>query len=186
MTEDPGEVRSTDGLVLPGVGAFAAGMEGLKSRRLIDVISEAAQGNKPIIGICLGAQLLLSRGHEFGEHKGLNLISGEVVHFPKIPQRVPHIGWNEIDQPDEVDWNGTILENTGESPEMYFVHSYVMQPENDGDILSQTTYGNFTFASAIRKGNVYGCQFHPEKSGEMGLNIIEKFVQLVESFSKMH
>src|SRR3989344_6115150 len=119
MTEDPDELRSASGIVLPGVGAFEAGMEGLRSRGLIDTVKELARSGTPVLGICLGAQLLLSKGFEFGEHEGLGIIPGNVKHFPDIGMRIPHIGWNEIrkDRPG----TGTIPDGIGETPETYFV-----------------------------------------------------------------
>ena len=121
---------------------------------------------------------MLSKGFEFGEHVGLGIIPGNVKRFPDIGMRIPHIGWNEIrkDRP----WTGTILDGIGETPEMYFVHSYYLEPQSPDHSLATTQYGDFSFTSVVRDGNVYGCQFHPEKSGKIGLRIIENFLRLVE------
>lgn len=178
ITSDIEEVRSADALVLPGVGAFAAGMEGLRSRNLINTIRQSAKAGTPIMGICLGAQLLMTKGFEFGEYDGLDIIPGRVVHFPETGERIPHIGWNEIveDRP----WNGTHLDGIGNAPEMYFVHSFIMQPSSPDHSLATTTYGSCTFTSVVRSSNTFGCQFHPEKSGAIGLRIIENFVRMCE------
>jgi len=181
MSNDPEEIQNADGLVLPGVGSYEAGMHGLRERKLITLVKEATKNNKPILGICLGAQLLMSKGFEFGTHDGLDSIPGEVRHFPGISERVPHMGWNEIIP--ACAWENTILDGIGES-EMYFVHSYVMQPADNNHTLATTEYGGHTFVSAMKKGNTYGCQFHPEKSGKTGLKIIENFVRLVEEHRK--
>jgi len=182
ITEETGEIKSSDAVVLPGVGSFSAGMEGLGMRKLADTIREYAQSDKPMLGICLGAQILLTKGYEFGIWDGLDIIKGEVLPFPKIEQgfKMPHIGWNKIYAPEGNSWSKTILNSTGESEYVYFIHSYFLKPNNAEDVLSMTSYGGFEFCSAVKKGNIYGCQFHPEKSGEVGLNIIKEFVGLLK------
>jgi glutamine amidotransferase len=178
MTDNAEELLSADAIVLPGVGAFEAGMQGLRDRTLIDAVKEVHAQEKPIMGICLGAQLLMSTSYEFGEHAGLNIIPGDVLRFQDIGERIPHIGWNEIEPAQE--WDGSIFEGIGSNPEMYFVHSYYMKPSVAEHGLATTTYGDFSFTSVIRQNNVFGCQFHPEKSGKTGLKIIENFVRLME------
>ncbi|MDD4319293.1 MAG: imidazole glycerol phosphate synthase subunit HisH [Candidatus Peribacteraceae bacterium] len=179
-SEDPAELRSADALVLPGVGSFRAGMHGLQVRGLGDVVREAAEAGKPILGICLGAQLLLSEGQEFGRCEGLGIIPGEVVPFPPLADgcKVPHMGWSPVDVPDAVSREGTILEATPPGADMYFVHSFLLRPQDHVHTLAVTSYGGHTFASVIRKGNVYGCQFHPEKSGAEGLRLLERFASI--------
>jgi len=131
------------------------------------------------LGICLGAQLLLSKGFEFGEHEGLGFMPGEVVHFPPLKgEKTPHMGWNVIEPPAGKTWKGTILENVPPGSEMYFIHSYILQAQNPEHVLAETTYGSFRFPTVIAKGHIVGCQFHPEKSGEVGLRILERFVGL--------
>ena len=178
MSDDSEELKTASGLVLPGVGAYEVGMNGLRERGLIEIIQNASKDGVPILGICLGAQLLLSTGYEFGEHEGLDLIPGSVKHFPELSVRVPHMGWNEIF--DSGSWEGTILEGIGDRPEMYFVHSYIMEPSSGKHRLAETEYGEKRFTSVVRHGNTYGCQFHPEKSATLGLRIVENFVKLVE------
>ena len=180
VSEDAEEIRSHDALILPGVGSFQAGIDGLKVRGLVAVVQEHVAKGKPLLGICLGAQLLLTRGKEFGEYEGLDIIQGDVVHFPTLEKghKTPHIGWNTIELAPQKDWKGTILQHLPTRAEMYFVHSYILQPDDTAAVLAVTEYGGCTFPSVIRKGNVYGCQFHPEKSGELGLQIIKDFLAI--------
>lgn len=178
LTEDKDDLLNADAVVLPGVGAFAAGMGGLEERNLIETVQEIHAKGTPMLGICLGAQLLMGKSFEFGQHEGLGIVPGEVKHFPEFGKRIPHIGWNEIEE--DQSWNGTIFEGIGENPEMYFVHSFYMNPNERSHSLATTTYGGFNFTSVIKEGNTYGCQFHPEKSSKVGLKIIENFVRMVE------
>ncbi|MBI2020917.1 imidazole glycerol phosphate synthase subunit HisH [Candidatus Giovannonibacteria bacterium] len=180
ISEDAEDILNADALILPGVGSFEAGMRGLRVRGLTKAIQKFAQGERPVLGICLGAQIMLSRGQEFGSHEGLNLISGEVVHFPKLEnnEKIPHVGWNKIYPNTKTSWKNSILNSFDAQMEMYFVHSYILKPEKDENILSLTRYGGYEFCSAVKKGNIYGCQFHPEKSGEAGLEILKNFVSI--------
>lgn len=180
VTEDPHEVRRADALVLPGVGSFGAGMDGLRARGLIEAVREAAAAEKAMLGICLGAQLLLSRGFEFGEHEGLGIIPGDVMPFPELEKnaKIPHIGWSQLDEPASGSWNGTILDGM-RNPPVYFVHSFITEPANQQATLASTSYGGHTFSSVIHHGSIYGLQFHPEKSGEVGLAIIRNFIKYI-------
>lgn len=179
-TEDPEDLDGCDGIILPGVGSFEAGIKGLKLRGLENKIKELAQKGKPILGICLGAQLLLTQGHEFGIFNGLDIIKGQVKKFPPLAnkEKVPHIGWNGINRPEGGNWDGSVLDGIRENSDVYFVHSYYLEPESAEDVLALTVYGGLTYCSAVKKGNVYGCQFHPEKSGRLGLKIIENFLNI--------
>lgn len=183
LSEDPADIRTASALVLPGQGAFESGMRGLAVRGLMDEVKQAASTGKPILGICLGAQLLLEKGFEFGEWKGLGFLRGEVVHFPKLPDgaKTPHMGWNSIEEVTPDKWKGTALAGVKNGVEMYFIHSYILQPKEKEDVLAWTTYGGLKFPSAIGRGRIIGCQFHPEKSGEAGLHILRNFVALVKS-----
>jgi glutamine amidotransferase len=179
VTQDAHNVAQAEKLVLPGVGAYEAGVEGLKRYRLIAPIRELARKKVPILGICLGAQLLMREGHEFGTFEGLGLISGTVELFPNTLKnvKVPHIGWDAIEE-KEGGWNDTILASVPLGAQMYFNHSYYLKPESNEQVLASTTYGGFTYAAVIRNGTVYGCQFHPEKSANHGLMILKNFLSL--------
>ncbi len=182
LTNDKDKILESDGLVLPGVGAFAHGMNSLDKYNLIDVIKEYVLSGKPFIGICLGMQMLFEASEEFGETKGLGVISGRVVKLPTKDsqnEKLPHVGWNELNSRD-TQWPGTILENIEEGSDMYFVHSFVVQPRDSENILSTTEYSGYNFCSSVKKGNVYGCQFHPEKSGKIGLKIIKDFIRICQ------
>ena len=184
IVRTPEEVEESDLLVIPGVGAFADGMNGLKKRKLINPIVEHVNKNKPILGICLGMQLLMSNSEEFGSNAGLDIIKGSVVKFkdPSIVKEVgyvvPQIGWNTIKFAKNQEWEGSILKNVPDLSEVYFVHSYHPAIEDPSVIQAETVYGGQKFCSSFRKNNVYGTQFHPEKSGEIGLQILDNFGQL--------
>lgn len=184
-SNDPGTVMQADKLLLPGVGAFQDGMKNLEKLGLIEPIKRHIEADKPLLGICLGMQLLMSESEEFGLHKGFDFIKGKVVKLP-VPEenssyfKIPHIGWNQIkpcgSKKGECNpWKNTILENVSSENLMYFVHSYVAMPDNPSHILAETEYGSL-FCSVIRKDNIYGCQFHPERSDRAGLNIYRQFV----------
>lgn len=171
----PEEVKDAESLVLPGVGAFKEGMRGLRERNLIESIKKHVQLKKPLLGICLGAQLFLSKSEEFGIHEGLNLIKGVVTKFKgkqfKNRYRVPHIGWNNISSTKE----DIFLKDVTKNADMYFVHSFFIRPGDKNEILATTCYGDKEFCSIVIKDKIYGCQFHPEKSGEIGLKILDNF-----------
>ncbi|MDP3710338.1 MAG: imidazole glycerol phosphate synthase subunit HisH [bacterium] len=180
VTYDPETIKRSDAVVLPGVGSFEAGMCGLKKRKLIDTIVTASINQKPILGICLGAQVMLDVGYEFGTFNGLGLIPGKVIRFPKLnSEKIPHVGWNSVYKPTHISWKGTILQGLKNEFETYFVHSYVLVPSDKKYIYGLTSYGGHEFCSVIKKGNTYGCQFHPEKSGPMGLSIIDRFIKSI-------
>jgi glutamine amidotransferase len=193
LTSDPEAILRADKLVLPGVGAFRQGMEALQSRGLIEVIREFASSSRPVLGICLGMQMLFDLGREFGECEGLGVISGSVDRIKGVDSdgsslRIPHVGWNALipnirrlkkEQTNSDHWEGTLFNGLPkESAYVYFVHSYVACPTLDEDVLAYFNYGNQTLVAAVRRGSVWGCQFHPERSGEMGLRIIRNFVRL--------
>lgn len=184
ITSDAKTIAKAQHLILPGVGAFSTGMSGLHEQELDTAIIEHSQSGKPLLGICLGMQMLMSSSEEHGNHQGLNLIPGQVK---KIPNRtiegnthkIPHIGWNALQPPSEKrSWKNTILENTIEGDAIYFVHSFFVTPDSFDDALAITYYGGHKISAVVNRGNVYGCQFHPEKSGKTGLNILKRFVQI--------
>lgn len=180
ISEDPKEVRMADVLFLPGVGAFPAGMDGLKRRGLISPIKEHVQNNKPILGICLGMQLMMSESEEFGHHQGLGIIPGRVIPFTDLPKeyRIPHIGWNQINPSKDTTWGDPLFNNIPKGTYTYFVHSFYPVPYDTKDVLAETIYGTRVFCSLAKHGSAYGSQFHPEKSGSKGLEILKNFLNL--------
>ena len=176
VTSDPEVIRSADKILLPGVGAFEDAAEKLRRSGLDKVICEEAKNGKPLLGICLGMQMLFERSFEFGEHKGLGLIEGSVRPISDvIPKelKIPHIGWNPLILKKEQ--NG-IFKYIKDGDCVYFVHSYY-GAECEESVIATTEYGA-PLTAAVAKGNVYGMQFHPEKSGEVGLNILRAFCEL--------
>ena len=162
LTSKPEDVLAADALVLPGVGAFQDGMAGLEKLGLVEPIRQKAAAGTPLLGICLGMQMLFDESEEFGLHKGLGLIPGRVV---KIP---------------DTDIGGTVWAAVQPGEECYFIHSYEAKPTDETDCLAFTVYGGRRICAAATHGSVLGCQFHPEKSGEVGLKIIEEFMKLAD------
>lgn len=174
-TGNPAEIRKADKLILPGVGAFRDAREALRSTGLDRVVQEEAGKGKPLMGICLGMQMLFDRSYEYGEYEGLGLIPGEIVPMEgRIPKDlpIPHIGWNELmlKQPSQ------LMKNTANGDYVYFVHSYYAETPAEY-VIATTDYG-VEMTAAVQKDNVYGCQFHPEKSSEVGLSILKAFCEL--------
>jgi len=167
---------------LPGVGAFADGMRGLTERGLDKVVLEFANSGKPLLGICLGMQMLTSVSEEFGEHKGLGIIPGRVMPIPRTTidgkhHKIPHIGWSGLVLPDDLPgWQGSILEQLNPGDAVYLVHSFDVRPDNKSHRLADCDYNGRVISAAIRLGNVSGTQFHPEKSGQIGLEILGSFL----------
>lgn len=170
-------IQKADALILPGVGSFEAGMRGLKKYNLVPLIHEHVKNDKPLLGICLGAQLLMSTGNEFGSHEGLGIIPGSVEVFRMNDKKIPHVGWNTIKKKND----SLYLNHFGrsEEPSVYFVHSFTMNPKDPNHTLTETTYGSETFCSTVIKGKTLGCQYHPEKSGTVGLSIIKNFIDCI-------
>ncbi len=175
LTQDADVIKNADGLVIPGVGAFRKAMENLTGLGLVDSIAAFIEKGKPFLGICLGLQILFSESEEFGSHKGLDLIKGRVVKFRPDPERkVPHMGWNTIEIEKEV----PMLQGVESGDFFYFVHSYYVIPEEARWISTFTPYGS-PFVSSIWKENLFATQFHPEKSQQKGLRILENFVKSI-------
>ena len=174
VTADPAEIRAADGVVLPGVGAFGACMDNLSSRGLTGTIRDVVESGTPFLGICLGLQLLFEESEEFGPVPGLGILKGKVVRFAGAALdglKIPQMGWNQITLHRPV----AELAGIGESPYVYFVHSYYVVPDDSQITVASTSYG-VEFTAAIAKENVFACQFHPEKSQAIGLRILENFV----------
>jgi len=176
-------------IILPGVGSYMTGMTKLKDAGLLQTLLDYADSGKPILGICLGMQLLFDYSEEFGRNNGLSLIPGSITKIrPTDQAKVPHVGWNALKIPDhnkELSWKDEILKNVKPEQDCYFVHSYMAKTADDIDTIAETEYGGCLFSSVVRHENVYGCQFHPEKSGGTGLKILNNFIN-IEPFSKLH
>lgn len=177
------ELSSFDKLILPGVGAFPDGMNLLHERGLVDAIRNHAAMNKPFLGICLGMQMMLGTGFEITETQGLNLIPGKVAALPSFDtngtmNRIPHVGWEFVREPQPGAWNSGPLQGENAQQPFYFVHSYFAQPDNPDHVWAEADFGNLKFAAAVRDGMVFGTQFHPEKSGPQGLELLRQFVLL--------
>lgn len=174
ITNDKATLLAADKVILPGVGAFGDAMEKLQAYGLIEVIRELVEMKKPFLGICLGLQLMFEESEESPGVKGLGLLKGKIVRFPQSELKVPQIGWNSLEFPKEsVLFNGI---RNGEY--VYFVHSYYLKAEED--IVAATTEYGVTVHAAVEKGNIFACQFHPEKSSGVGLNILKNFVEYKE------
>jgi len=184
ITSNPGEILNSTRVVLPGVGAFRNCMLKLAEADLVSVVKDVADSGKPLLGICVGAQLLFDSSEEFGTTTGLGLIKGQVVEIPgglskEKVIRVPHIGWNNLKYPrGATSTVGTILDAIPENSMAYFVHSFMLSPEKSEHRLAEVDYHNINICAAVQSNNVFGAQFHPEKSGEVGLEILKNFVSL--------
>ncbi len=172
IVNSPEEIEGCDKLILPGVGAFGLAMEELNKLGFVEPIKKFAQEGKPLLGICLGMQLLMDNSEEHGLHQGLGLIKGQVLFFgnkiKNLP--IPHMGWNNLVKKSE----SPLTAGVGEDNSFYFVHSFYCAPEDEKEILATSDYG-FEFAACVGKGKIFGCQFHPEKSQKDGLQILKNF-----------
>lgn len=178
ITNDCNEIYSADQIILPGVGAFSYAMNALRKLSLIDVIKNSVHAGKPILGICLGMQLLFNRSSEFGATDGLGILDGEVIKIPNDSGcKIPHIGWTEINPSNySNNWQGTILEGLSSGVSTYFIHSYMAKPVNPDIIIAKCQYYDVLIPSVVQQNNIQACQFHPEKSSEVGLLILSNFI----------
>jgi imidazole glycerol-phosphate synthase subunit HisH len=177
VTADPRDVPNAERLILPGVGAFPDGMRGLRERGLVEPLRAYAASGRPMLGICLGMQLMMGESEEFGRHEGLGIVPGRVVEIRREAGfKVPQIGWNRIFAPNGHGWAGTPLSAVEEGAMVYFVHSFTAVPDREEDRLADSLYANQRISAAVRRGRVWGCQFHPEKSGTVGLGILRQFL----------
>lgn len=177
VTRDPDVIAGADGVVLPGVGAFGACMDNLRSYGLVDVVRRVVERGTPFLGICLGLQLLFEESEEFGPVRGLGLLRGRVVRFRERDDpdfRIPHMGWNQIRARQEA----PALRGIADGSAVYFVHSYYVEPADPGLVAATTDYGG-EFVSAVARDNLFACQFHPEKSQRIGLAILRNFADTV-------
>ena len=173
VSSDPDVLRKADHILLPGVGAFEDAVQKLRSSQLDQMVYESVKAGKPLMGICLGMQMLFEKSFEYGEHRGLGLLKGQVIPMAGLlPEelKIPHMGWNALDitKPD-----GKLFANTKQGDHVYFVHSYFAAGCEES-LAARTEYAKWLTA-AVEKDNIFGCQFHPEKSGEVGLNILRAF-----------
>lgn len=185
VSGNPADIDSADRVILPGVGAFNVAMEKLRTKKLAEKICDYAFQGKHLLGICLGMQLLMSESEEFGFCKGLDIIKGNVKCFTKKPNdnlKIPQYGWNTIEpknyEPSSQNdrWDTSILKNIKYNSSLFFVHSYFVNVVDDSNTFAVTKYGHDVFTSVVKNVNVVGCQFHPERSGRVGLSIINNFL----------
>ena len=174
ITSEPKVIFDADGVILPGVGAFGDAMINLRQKNLISIIEDLVKDKKPLFGICLGQQLLFSMSYEMGQHKGLDLIKGEVVAFDisKV-NKIPQIGWNNVNFTDE---DHFLIQGIPNNSYFYFVHGFYCLPKNKEEILGLTKYNEVEFCSMISKDNIIATQFHPEKSSKYGIQMYQNFI----------
>jgi glutamine amidotransferase len=173
VTRDPKKIKSAEKVILPGVGAFGKCMENLVAYGLVEPIQETIASGKNFLGICLGLQLLFEESEEFGPVKGLGILKGRVKRFQSSSLKIPHMGWNQLQKKGDP----LLLKNIPDQSAFYFVHSFYVTP-SDPNIISTTTDYAGEFSSSIQKDNIFACQFHPEKSQQLGLKMLENFVNL--------
>jgi glutamine amidotransferase len=183
VTEDPKDAAAAERLVVPGVGAFSECMRAVNDLGHGDAIREFVRSGRPMLGICVGMQILFDASEEFGETPGLGILPGRVRMVPNTttdgtPQRVPHIGWNHLINPEVGrSWDKTLLQAFGSvGPAVYFVHSFAAQPAQDSDRLADCDYGGHRISAMVKRDNVTATQFHPERSGTVGLNMLKEFL----------
>lgn len=174
LVRTPHDLRGAERIILPGVGAFGAGMHQLREQNLINPIRDAVLSGTPYLGICLGMQFLFERSEEMGQHQGLGLLPGTVVRFPPDhPLKVPHMGWNQISPTRQ----SPLLTGIRDDAYAYFVHSYYCRPADEADTLLTSAY-DFAFTVGVQHNNIYGVQFHPEKSQQTGLTLLRNFLEI--------
>jgi glutamine amidotransferase len=198
ITPEKKEILSADAVILPGIGAFGDAMDSLNRLDLVSPLREVAASHRPLVGICLGLQLLMEEGSEFGIHQGLGVIKGQVVRFDNAGPgcktfKVPQVGWNRIFRVSGKQasqgaggsarsaWPVSPLEGIPDGEFMYFVHSFYVMPLDSGLVLTTTRYGDTEFCSSLRRRNIFACQFHPERSGPWGLQIYRNLAAALSS-----
>ena len=174
LIREPHELKQPDKIILPGVGAFGAGMQQLHQQNLVTPLKEALLAGIPYLGICLGMQFLFEYSDEMGNHEGLGILPGHVTRFPPTPGlKVPHMGWNQLNQQQ----SSPLLKGIPAQSSVYFVHSYYCAPANPADLVASVDYG-LPFAAVVQRDNIFGVQFHPEKSQRTGLRLLTNFLEL--------
>ena len=181
ITHDKNKIINSSYVILPGVGAFGNAMKQIEKYNLHNTILEYAKSNKPLLGICLGMQILLTVSYEFGVHKGLGLIEGKVIKISNEKNKeikIPHMGWNEIyPNNNKKEWKNKILKNSSIGKSFYFVHSFVCITKDYDSTIAVCNYSDISIPAVIATGNVFGCQFHPEKSADNGLAVLKNFCE---------
>ena len=183
ISSNPEEISSSVRIILPGVGAFSKAMEELKNRNLIEIIKDSTKRGVPLLGICLGMQMLLDESEEFGISEGLGLIPGRVIPIHKKsknnnPLTIPHIGWNALVGDSLNNWEKTLLKGLNQGDDVYFVHSFMAKTYDKSHSLAYCNYGDYPITAVVANKNIMGCQFHPEKSGDVGLKILRNFLSI--------
>lgn len=184
MAESAADVARSERLVVPGVGAMADSMRNLEVRNLVEPIQQFARTERPLLGICVGMQIMFDAGEEFGIHPGLAVLPGRVRKMSGLRtdgsrRKIPQIGWNTLKPAPGINgWDETILQGLPDAPAAYFLHSFAVEPVDQSIRLADCDYEGLQICSTVRKGSIYGCQFHPEKSGEVGLSILKNFLAL--------
>lgn len=174
VVQGPQQLKGAEKIILPGVGAFGACVAQMRAQKLVDPLKAALRAGIPYLGICVGMQMLYEVGEEMGEHEGLGVLGGRVIRFPHFSDRkVPHMGWNQL----KVKVESELLNGLGPANYTYFVHSYYCAPADAETIVASVDYG-VEFAAIVQRGNIYGVQFHPEKSQNAGLKILANFLRL--------
>ena len=174
ITDNPETINACDRILLPGVGSFGDAMNSMNEKGLVETVKQNALSGKPFLGICLGLQLLFEESEESPGIKGLGILKGKIKRFSNdMNLKIPHIGWNSL----SIKQNDTIFKDIPENSYVYFVHSYYLQAEDENDVATVTNYG-IDFHSAVGKGNIFATQFHPEKSGDVGLKILKNFASM--------
>ena len=179
ITSSRADVMAADAVILPGVGAFGDAMQVLRGLDLVSALQEVARTGRPLLGICLGLQMLMAESYEFGHHEGLGIVPGKVIRMesPRAPDgsvlKVPHVCWDRMfrAKTDGDPWRGTLLNGLADGVHMYFVHSFYVVPDDPAVSIATTRYGDLEFCSALRYRNVFACQAHPERSGPEGLKV---------------
>lgn len=174
ITDNPKVINACDKILLPGVGSFGDAMNSMREKNLIETVKENALSGKPFLGICLGLQLLFEGSEESPGVSGLGIFKGKIKKIPNdMGLKIPHIGWNSLD----IRQNDTIFKEVKQNSYVYFVHSYYLKADDENDVAAVTNYG-MDFHSAVGKDNIFATQFHPEKSGEVGLQILKNFANM--------